>query len=116
MTDNIVADTTKPVSSKRTRAKRFARQPANAPNSSAEAPTAKPLEDTPAPAAKVSKTDQVLALLRREEGATLAEIVGATGWLPHSTRAALTGLRKKGHAIEKTKRGEVTCYVMKAGA
>jgi hypothetical protein len=46
----------------------------------------------------------------------LAEIVEATGWLPHSARAALTGLRKKGHAIEKGKRGEVTCYSIPAAA
>ena len=29
----------------------------------------------------------------------LAELVAATGWLPHTTRAALTGLRKRGYAI-----------------
>lgn len=49
-------------------------------------------------------------MLRRESGATLDELTGATSWLPHTTRAALTGLRKKGHAIDKRKRGEVTCY------
>ncbi|HKX80142.1 MAG TPA: DUF3489 domain-containing protein [Novosphingobium sp.] len=37
-------------------------------------------------------------------------MVDATGWLPHTTRAALTGLRKKGHVIEKSKRDDVTCY------
>jgi len=25
--------------------------------------------------------------------------VAATGWLPHTTRAALTGLRKRGYAV-----------------
>lgn len=64
----------------------------------------------PDAAPRSTKTAAVLALLRREEGATLAELVEATGWLPHTTRAALTGLRKKGHAITKAKRGEVTCY------
>jgi hypothetical protein len=59
---------------------------------------------------KVTKAGQVLDLLRREEGATLDEIIEATGWLPHTTRAALTGIRKKGHAIEKSKRGDMTCY------
>lgn len=58
----------------------------------------------------MTKIDTVIALLRRDEGATLAELMDATGWQPHSTRAALTGLRKKGHVIEKTKRDEVTCY------
>jgi hypothetical protein len=28
-------------------------------------------------------------------------LVAATGWLPHTTRAALTGLRKRGYAIER---------------
>lgn len=57
-----------------------------------------------------SKIASVIALLERPEGATLAEIVEATGWLPHTTRAALTGLKKKGHALTKGKRWDVTCY------
>ena len=63
-----------------------------------------------------SKIGKVLALLRRSEGATLGEMVEATGWLPHTTRAALTGLKKKGHAIDKSKRDEVTCYRIVAEA
>jgi hypothetical protein len=51
-----------------------------------------------------SKIAGVIALLKRDEGATLAELVEATGWLAHTTRAALTGLRKKGHLIAKTSR------------
>lgn len=50
-----------------------------------------------------SKTEKVLSLLKRGESAMLDELVEATGWLPHTTRAALTGLRKKGHRIELTK-------------
>jgi hypothetical protein len=46
-----------------------------------------------------SKIASVLALLQREEGATLGELTAATGWLPHTVRAALTGLRKRGHAV-----------------
>lgn len=57
-----------------------------------------------------TKTTAVIALLERAEGATLAELIVATGWLPHTTRAALTGLRKKGHVIERSKRGDETCY------
>ncbi len=63
-----------------------------------------------------TKSAAVIALLERESGATLAELVAATGWLPHTTRAALTGLRKKGHVIERSKRGEETCYRIVAGA
>ncbi len=54
--------------------------------------------------------DKVIALLTREHGATLDEMVKATGWLPHTTRAALTGLKKKGHTIDRDKRDDVTCY------
>lgn len=64
----------------------------------------------------VSKIGTVLSLLQRKEGATLDEMVAATGWLPHTTRAALTGLRKKGHAVAKEKRGDTTCYRIVAEA
>lgn len=57
-----------------------------------------------------SKIETVLALLGREEGASSAELIDATGWLPHTMRAALTGLRKKGHVIERGDRGDVRVY------
>jgi hypothetical protein len=63
---------------------------------------------------RTSKSSAVLELLRRKEGATLAELIETTAWLPHTTRAALTGLRKKGHAIERGKRGDTTCYFLRA--
>jgi DNA-binding MarR family transcriptional regulator len=44
----------------------------------------------------------VIGLLRRQEGASLADLVGATGWLPHTTRAALTRLRQAGHVLKRT--------------
>jgi len=43
-----------------------------------------------------TKATTVQKLLKRPKGATLAEIIDATGWLPHSARAFMTGLRKKG--------------------
>jgi hypothetical protein len=46
-----------------------------------------------------SKLASVLALLERDRGATIAELIAATGWLSHTTRAALTGLRKRGYAV-----------------
>jgi hypothetical protein len=73
----------------------------------------------PAPGAKpphATKVAGVVALLERDGGATLAELVTATGWLPHTTRAALTGLRKKGHAIVRTSRGGTSSYRVVAGA
>ena len=41
-----------------------------------------------------SKLARVIDLLQRSDGATILDLVEATGWMPHSTRAALTGLRK----------------------
>ncbi|MEQ8743711.1 DUF3489 domain-containing protein [Parasphingorhabdus sp.] len=43
-----------------------------------------------------TKSDKVIALLGRAKGASLDEICQATTWQPHSARAFLTGLRKKG--------------------
>jgi hypothetical protein len=57
----------------------------------------------PQPEKPASKSVMVLALLERPEGATLDQLVAATGWLPHTTRAALTGFRKKGHVVESLK-------------
>jgi hypothetical protein len=46
-----------------------------------------------------SKLAGVVALLERDHGATIDELIAATGWLAHTTRAALTGLRKRGYAV-----------------
>ena len=70
----------------------------------------------PHPPKPPSKTSLILDMIQREEGTTLEQMVEATGWLPHTTRAALTGLRKKGHAIIRTKVDEVTRYTIAAGA
>jgi hypothetical protein len=50
-----------------------------------------------------SKQDRLAALLVRDEGASLDQMVVATGWLAHTTRAALTGLKKKGYIISSDK-------------
>ena len=57
-----------------------------------------------------SKIDQVITLLSGERGASLDEIIAATGWQRHSARAALTGLRKKGHAVTRDKIDGVSRY------
>lgn len=59
------------------------------------------------------KTDKLIALLKRDGGAALSEITEATGWLPHSARAMLTGLRKKGFTLDKSKVEGVTSYAIK---
>lgn len=46
-----------------------------------------------------TKAATVHKLFSRPKGATLAEVMEATGWLPHSARAFMTGLRKKGYTL-----------------
>ena len=53
-----------------------------------------------------TKSDIVIALLSRGKGASIDEICEATQWQKHSTRAFLTGLRKKGIVIIREQRGE----------
>lgn len=50
---------------------------------------------------KQTKIDKVQHLLRRPSGASLEALCKTTGWQPHSVRAALSGLRKKGVMIER---------------
>ena len=69
---------------------------------------------TKTPTKPASKISAVVALLRCEGGATLAELVAATGWQPHTTRSALTGLRKKGHVIERSTRDGAAAYSIAA--
>jgi hypothetical protein len=54
-------------------------------------------------AAGTSKKDQVLALITRKNGATLDEIMTATGWQKHTVRGFIAILGKKGSKIESTK-------------
>jgi Protein of unknown function (DUF3489) len=52
-----------------------------------------------------SKLALVIELLQRADGATIVDLTQATGWLPHTTRAALTGLRKRGYAVIRERIG-----------
>jgi hypothetical protein len=53
-------------------------------------------EPSPAAAApRESKQAAVIALLQRPEGVTVAEVVAATGWQPHTVRGLFSGTLKK---------------------
>lgn len=69
--------------------------------------TAAPIAPSPKPP---SKQQQLAALVVRDAGATLDQMIAATGWLPHTTRAALTGLKKKGFGISSDKVDGVRTY------
>jgi hypothetical protein len=68
----------------------------------AGAPSASPRAGT--------KLAEVIGLLERGEGASIDELTALTGWLSHTTRAALTGLRKRGVVIERAKRDDGTTF------
>jgi hypothetical protein len=51
-----------------------------------------------------TKRALIIELLNRSGGASLDELIAATGWLPHTSRAALTWLRHKGFVLEKSLR------------
>ena len=78
-----------------------------------DAPTDRPKRKGRKPAAekadkppRENKGEAMLAMLQRPEGATVAEIAEAFGWLPHTTRAAIsTKVRKAGLSITSEKIG-----------
>ena len=65
-----------------------------------------------------SKTSQVIAMLKREGGTTLEEIMAAMGWQKHTTRAMLSagGSLTKKHALTviSEKVGDKRVYSIKA--
>jgi len=57
-----------------------------------------------------TKSQRLLTLLQTGTGASLDEMIEATGWQAHTVRAAMTGLRKRGHAIARHVEGNVTVW------
>ena len=96
------------------RARQDATKPANPAHTAAPKPPAKPKptkdatgpNDAPAPKQrKGTRKATVLALLEREGGATLEEIMAETLWQKHSVRGFISTLASKhGHVITSTRR------------
>lgn len=62
---------------------------------------------------KPTKLDTLEKLLRRKQGASISEMMRATGWQAHSVRGALAGaLKKRGLSITSTKEKDVRRYVI----
>jgi len=62
-------------------------------------------------ARKPSRLDQLQKLITREGGASIAEMIEATGWQQHSVRGAMAGaLKKRGLAITSEKVDGVRRY------
>ena len=82
-----------------------------APVGATDAPTEEPAPDTPsepdaAPNARTpregTKQATLIAMLRAPDGATIEEIMAATGWLGHTVRGAMAGALKKKLGLEVT--------------
>ena len=68
----------------------------------------------PARPRKPGKLELIRNLLIQPAGATMDELVVATGWQPHSVRAGMTGLRKQGYVIERSNVDSVTRFAIGA--
>ena len=61
--------------------------------------------------AKPTKLNQLEKMIRRKNGASIAELANTTGWQTHSVRGALAGaLKKRGLAISSEKVDGVRRY------
>ena len=81
----------------------------HATNAAAKSTTAASTSQAPRQGTKIAR---VIALLQRDQGAKLDELAATTGWLPHTARAALTGLRHRGYDVrlERGKKGRASVY------
>ncbi len=58
-----------------------------------------------------SKQALAISMLSTKIGSTIDALIDATGWLPHTTRATLTGLRNRGFSVERSRAdGETSVY------
>lgn len=66
---------------------------------------------------RLTKKAQLIGMLSAKAGADVAAMSKKLGWQLHTTRAAITRLRKAGYQIrlEKGENGRVRCYRIDAG-
>lgn len=93
------------------RAQRAVRRAAKAAPAAVAAQPPQPRTKTQPASAPGGKLGVIVEMMRRPEGATVAQMSEATDWLPHSVRGALAGALKKKHKLtvtaEKTDAGRV---------
>ncbi|RYG88397.1 MAG: DUF3489 domain-containing protein [Alphaproteobacteria bacterium] len=89
---------------------RVLRKAARAPASPEPAPAIEPMVRTPA----AGKLGQMVVLMRRERGASLTNLMVATGWQAHSVRGAIAGSlkRARGYEIASAKVNGIRVYTI----
>ena len=104
MTDQTNATTDIKQKTAKPRANRKDKATPGAAPASTLRPSLRKGKSKPTPAIKKpTKRDQLAAMLLRDEGATINDMIAATGWLPHTVRAVMTGLKKLGYTIDSDK-------------
>ncbi len=102
--------TKRPDSRNHTRPRKSKRQSAKRP-AGGNAGRGKSTQQASAPVRAGTKQAKLVDMMRTAAGATIAQMGAKTGWQPHSVRAALTGLRKRGMAVTRAKDDtETTIY------
>jgi len=88
-------------------------------NAKAKSPAASHHKKVQSRSPGISKTDRILTLLRRAEGASLENMMKATGWQQHSLRGFMSGtiVKRKGLTIASEKAGDERRYrIVERGA
>lgn len=72
-------------------------------------PNTKP---TPTTGSRITKKDQLIKLLGTKAGADIKSLSEKLGWQQHTTRAAMSGLRKAGYEVtdEKSANGGMSKF------
>jgi hypothetical protein len=111
-------DASKPKKSRsKSAGKKDAAKTPSARTKAARGKTGHDAESSPSQIRAGSKQAKIIELMKRAKGATLDEMIKATEWLPHTTRAALTGLRKRGFSLERIKdEAKGSVYRIKSGS
>ncbi|RYE08101.1 MAG: DUF3489 domain-containing protein [Hyphomicrobiales bacterium] len=89
---------------------------AGKPEASTPSGTAAPAADSSEPK-RMTKLDTLIGALRQRKGATIAELVEATGWQAHSVRGSISGALKKRmslNVVSKTVDGRGRVYRIEA--
>lgn len=62
----------------------------------------------------LNKSDQLVAMLKKPNGMRVSLIGEKLGWQAHTVRAAISGLRKKGYEVSRsrTKKSGETVYAI----